>query len=81
MAEIGLAAGAPPQAAFWTTRALERAGFRVAAMPVGGPVHLEIVSRDGAMAWRSTLKDQTQDHPTLGALIHYLRAEHPPSTH
>jgi iron complex transport system ATP-binding protein len=81
MAEIGLAAGAPAQAAFWTTRALERAGFRVVAMPVGGPVHLEIVSRDGAMAWRSTLKDQTQDHPTLGALIHYLRAEHPPSTH
>jgi iron complex transport system ATP-binding protein len=71
-----LMAGAPAKVAFWTTRALERAGFQVLQTPTAVPVQIEIMSRDEAVRWRSTMKDQTQDHLSIDSLIRYLQTEH-----
>jgi len=73
--EVALVAGAPAKVAFWTTRALERAGFQVLQTPAAVPAQIEIISRDGAVGWRSTIKDQTQDHSSLDSLIRYLQTE------
>jgi iron complex transport system ATP-binding protein len=76
--EVALAAGGPAKVVFWTTRALERAGFQVVQTPAGVPVQVEILVRDGAVRWRSTLKEHTQDHPSLDALIRYVKAAYLP---
>jgi len=74
--EVALVAGAPAEAAFWTTRALERAGFQVLQTPAAAPAQIEIISRDRAAGWRSTIKDQTQDHSSIDSLIRYLQTEY-----
>lgn len=75
--EVALAADGPAQVVFWTTRALERVGFQVVQTPAGRPAQVAILVQDGAVQWRSTLQDHTQDHRSLDALICYLQAENP----
>jgi iron complex transport system ATP-binding protein len=81
--EVALMAGAPAQVAFWTTRALERAGFQVLQTPATVPAQIEILSHNGTVRWHSILQDDVQEHRSIDALMRYLKAAYylrlPPS--
>lgn len=58
--------------AFWTMRALERAGFAVQPGLNGAPVQVAVLNGDGRYRWQLKMEGQSQTCPSLQALLEVL---------
>ncbi len=58
--------------AFWTMRALERAGFAVQRGANGAPVQVEVLNGDGRYCWQLKMDGQSQTCHSLQALLDVL---------
>jgi iron complex transport system ATP-binding protein len=57
----------------WTSRALERAGFKVSEQKEKSRLQVEIITRDRLSVWRLTLGEQSWSHNTIYDLVRSLR--------
>ncbi len=61
--------------AFWTMRALERAGFAVDRGLNGASVQVEVLHGDGRYCWRLKIDGQSRACPSLQELLYLLRED------
>jgi iron complex transport system ATP-binding protein len=57
----------------WTSRALERAGYRVSKHPKPGAVRIEIMSHGATPVWRFDFEGQSRNCGTIYDLVYDLR--------